>query len=103
MEHITGFDVVLTFSPIDEITGHVFEVFDYYLFLRGYYKVGMLFLGNMSSDKLKIAFESKYIVPFDEISKDFIYYSKEQLMTRNTFYFDNNTVVLVTDGNIHAL
>jgi len=28
------YDVVLTYSPISEITGHVFECFDYYLFLR---------------------------------------------------------------------
>ena len=52
MEKISGYDVVLTFSPIEEITGHVFEVFDYYLFLRDYFKVGMLFLGSISPDKL---------------------------------------------------
>jgi hypothetical protein len=52
MEKITGYDVILTFSPIDEITGHVFEVFDYYLFLRNYYKVGMIFFGNMTPEKL---------------------------------------------------
>lgn len=103
MEYIKGYDVILTFSPIDEITGHVFEVFDYYLFLRDYYKVGMIFLGNMTPDKLKIAFESKYIDEFDSIKNDLMYYSKEDIKTRNTFCFDINTFVLLTDGNIHAL
>lgn len=77
MEKITGYDVILTFSPIDEITGHVFEVFDYYLVLRDKFKTGMIFLGNMTPDNLEIAFKSKYNVDFNEVRKDLIYYSKE--------------------------
>ncbi len=64
MEKINGYEVILTFSPTDEITGHIFEVFDYYLFLRDYFKVGMLFIGSIPLDKLKDAFEDKYVVPF---------------------------------------
>ena len=36
------YDVILTHSPIYEITGHIFECFDYYLFLRQFYKVGII-------------------------------------------------------------
>lgn len=104
MEKIIGYDVVLTFSPTSEITGHVFEVFDYYLFLRDRFKVAMLFLGSMSPEKLKTAFETKYIYKFDDIAKDFIWYSEENLKHgKNIFCFDTETFVLLCDGNIQAL
>lgn len=103
MEKISGYDVVLTFSPIDEITGHVFEVFDYYLFLRDRFRCCMLFLGNMTETDLETAFRSKYVVDFDDVRKDLVYYSKESLRTRNSFSFDRDTVVILTDGNVHAL
>ena len=41
------YDVVLTYSPIIEITGHLFECFDYYLFLRERYRVGILLFNGM--------------------------------------------------------
>lgn len=101
MEKISGYDVVLTFSPIEEITGHVFEVFDYYLFLRDRFKVGMLFLGSIPPDKLEIAFNSKYIERFENIKKDLIYYPVEDIkIGKNIFYFDKSTFVLLCDGNI---
>lgn len=104
MEKITGYEVVLTFSPIEEITGHVFEVFDYYLFLRDYFRVGMLFLGSISVDKLKIAFNSKYVERFENVKKDLIYYSVNDIKTgKNIFCFDRNAFVLLCDGNIQAL
>lgn len=89
MEKIRGYDVILTFSPINEITGHIFEVFDYYLFLREYFKVGMLFLGSISLDKLKVAFESKYINKFTEVTDDLIWYSENDIKHgKNIFCFD---------------
>lgn len=104
MEKISGYDVVLTFSPIQEITGHVFEVFDYYLFLRDYFKVGMLFLGSIPPDKLEIAFNSKYVERFESIKKDLVYYPVEEIKSgKNIFYFDTSTFVLLCDGNIQAL
>jgi hypothetical protein len=66
------YDVILTFSPINEITGHIFECFDYYLFLRDYYKVGILFLGSIKEEKLKNVFNDKYIVNYDDVKNDFI-------------------------------
>ena len=103
MEKISGYDVVLTFSPIREINGHVFEVFDYYLFLRDKYRTAMLFLGNMTIENLEVAWNSKYVVDFQEVKKDLLYYSIDDIKYKNTFYFDLNTFVLLTDGNIHAL
>lgn len=104
MEKIRGYEVILTFSPTDEITGHIFEVFDYYLFLRDYFKVGMLFIGSISLDKLKDAFEDKYIVPFAQIEEDLIFYTLDDVKTgKNIFCFDSKTFVLVCDGNIHAM
>lgn len=72
MTQIKGYDVVLTYSPIIEITGHIFECFDYYLFLRQYCKVGILFFCGLSLDKLKIVFESKYTVQFESVKQDII-------------------------------
>lgn len=43
-----SYDIVLTYSPIIEITGHIFECFDYYLFLRNKYKVGILFFAGLN-------------------------------------------------------
>jgi len=67
-----SYDVVMTYSPIIEITGHIFECFDYYLFLRDYCKVGILFFCGLSKQQLKTAFESKYKVPFSDVEKDLI-------------------------------
>lgn len=104
MEKISGYDVILTFSPINEITGHIFEVFDYYLFLRDYFKVGMLFLGSIPVDKLEVAFESKYLHKFSEVASDLIWYSEDDIKHgKNIFCFDIKTFVLLCDGNIQSL
>ena len=66
------YDVILTYSPIIEITGHIFECFDYYLFLRQFCKVGILFFCGLSREKFKKVFESKYVFPFTDIEADFI-------------------------------
>ena len=72
-----SYDVILTYSPIIEITGHIFECFDYYLFLKDYFKVGMLFFNSLPKDKLKIAWESKYVDSFDDASKDMMFLDVE--------------------------
>ena len=96
-------DVIITYSPIPEITGHLFECFDYYLFLRNYYKVGILFIDSLSREQCKIAFESKYIFQFDDIVNDITFINKEQLVGNNIITFGKNTVVLLADGNIKSL
>ena len=99
---IKKYDVVLTYSPIIEITGHIFECFDYYLFLRQYCKVGMLFFNGLNLDKLKTVFESKYNVNFNDIVNDLIQISIEK-NNKTIIVFDNNTRVILADGNIRSL
>lgn len=98
-----SYDIILTYSPIPEITGHVFECFDYYLFLKDYYKVGILFIDSLERDFLKVAFESKYTLKFDEIEKDCMFITKNQLKDTTIISFGKKTVVLLTDGNIKSL
>lgn len=62
-----SYDVVLTYSPIPEITGHLFECFDYWLHLRLRFKTGILLLGSLPAAKLRAAWESKYSTPFSEV------------------------------------
>lgn len=96
------YDVILTYSPIIEITGHIFECFDYYLFLRQYCNVGILFFCGLSIDKLKIVWNSKYNIPFDTVVNDIIQINIATLQNR-IINFSNNTAVIITDGNIKSL
>ena len=95
---------MLTFSPISEITGHIFECFDYYLFLKDYYKTCILFLGSIPEEKLKKVFNDKYIDNYDDIAEDVIIVTEQQLKTTHKlFTFGKDTVVILCDGNIHQL
>lgn len=98
------YDIILTYSPIIEITGHIFECFDYYLFLRQYCKVGILFFCGLKKEKLKIAFESKYNVLFSDIENDFIQLNDfKPNGEKQIISFGKNTTVILTDGNIKSL
>ena len=98
------YDIILTYSPIIEITGHIFECFDYYLFLRQYYKVGILFFCGLKKEKLKIAFESKYNVSFSDIENDLIQLNDfKPNGQKQIIYFGKNTTVILADGNIKSL
>ena len=97
------YDVVLTYSPIPEITGHLFECFDYYLFLRQFYKVGIVFIDSLPEDKVRTAFESKYTLEYGAISPDCTFISSEDLRDTTIVSFGRNTVVILTDGNIKSL
>lgn len=97
------YDVILTYSPIIEITGHIFECFDYYLFLRQYCKAGILFFCSLNKEKLKVAFESKYTVPFADIEQDFITIdSYSRTSGKQIVSFGKNTTVIITDGNLNS-
>ena len=98
-----SYDIILTYSPIKEITGHIFECFDYYLFLRNYYKVGILSIDSLTEDKLRVAFNSKYNINYDEIKNDVFFVTEQQLKNTTIISFGKNTVVLLTDGNIKSL
>ena len=99
-----SFKVILTYSPIIEITGHIFECFDYYLFLRQYFKTGILFFNSLDLSKIKCMFESKYNIDFSSVVNDIITIddihpsNDKQIIT-----FGANTTVILTDGNIQSL
>lgn len=98
------YDVVLTYSPIIEITGHIFECFDYYLFLRNYFKVGILFFSGLDMSKLKIAWQSKYVVDFAEVQNDILQVQAPQHNQQKVLYkFGEKTIVILADGNYAAL
>lgn len=98
-----SYDVILTYSPIVEITGHVFECFDYWLALRSRYKVGIMFLAGMSIDQLQIAWESKYTISFDEVRDSIIMINDASYSGSHIYRFGKHTVVILCDGNIRAL
>ena len=99
----SSYDVILTYSPIIEITGHIFECFDYFLFLRKYFKVGILFFCGLSKCKLKIAWESKYNVPFSEVEDNLIQLDISNNNSVKLISFGKKTFVLLADGNIKSL
>jgi hypothetical protein len=96
------YDVILTYSPIIEITGHLFECFDYYLFLREYYKVGILLFNGMKRSALCTAFESKYNISFDDIESDLLFLDNVSRNSIVDIYVSSKTFLLITDGNIKA-
>ena len=98
------FDIILTYSPgINEITGHIFECFDYYLVLKTKYKVGILFFQTIKFDYLKIAFENKYNVDFNSVVDDIIIINSKTLLTEHIYNFGQSTITILTDGNINSL
>lgn len=100
----TKYKVILTYSPIIEITGHIFECFDYYLFLRQYCKTGILFFNGLKLEKLRIVFESKYNQPFDSILDDLIILDNISVNSnKQIINFGKNTTVILSDGNIKSL
>ena len=96
------YDIVLTYSPIIEITGHLFECFDYYLFLREKYKVGILLFNGMPVSALRTAFESKYNVCFDEVERDLMLVDGVSCNAMVDVYVPPKTFLLVADGNFKA-
>ena len=99
----SSYDVILTYSPINEITGHIFECFDYWLILSQKYKTGIMFLGAIPDKDLKTAWESKYIVPFEKVEPYIIHVSYETMQNQRLYMFGPKTVVLIADGNILSL
>ena len=96
-------DILLTMSPICEVTGHIFECFDYYLLLHNHFNVKILFFNGVSYENLKKLFNYKYTVDFSIVEKDIIYFNIENLMEQKYFIFDNKTKVLLVDGNVKGL
>lgn len=97
------YDIILTYSPIVEITGHVFECFDYWLLLRERYRVGILFLAGLSLQKLEIAWNSKYNVSFNDVKDSIVMIDDSQFKGPHIYKFNESTLVFLCDGNIRAL
>lgn len=97
------YDIVLTFSRITEITGHIFECFDYWIILRTRYNVGILFLDTIPMDKLKLSWESKYNISFNEVIQDIIYIDSDRFKKEKIYMFNKKTIVFLVDGDILAL
>ena len=95
-------DVVLTYSPIIEITGHLFECFDYYLFLSGRYRVRILLFDGLPDAALQTAFESKYKASFDDVLPDIDRVDGASRDSPVDVYVPPNTFLLMTDGNFKA-
>lgn len=92
------YNVLLTFSPIKEITGHWFEVFEYYWYLKEHnLKPYMLFHSpGLSFEDVYSALKDKYSV--DIPKKDLYVLSKVEKLIAAPL-----AVALVCDGNFSAL
>lgn len=97
-----NYDVILTYSPIIEVTGHIFECFDYYLYLRQYCNVGVLFFNSLNIKSLEVLWNSKYNIDFSIIKPNLLFLNLNDIKStkQNIIKFNSNTKVLITDGNI---
>lgn len=91
------YDIVLMHSPIEEITGHWFEMFEYYAYLRAYgYKSCMLFFTNsVEKESIISAFREKYSVEI--CNEDIVVIKKENLI------ICPHAICIVCDGNFQSL
>lgn len=66
------YEVLLTYSPISEVTGHIYEVFEYYLVLRKYFRTAMFFHApTISKERILNSLRDKYSVPWESYAQDF--------------------------------
>ena len=92
------YNVVLTFSPIEEITGHWFEVYEYYYFLKRHgLKPCMLFQSpNVNEIIISKTLQDKYVNC--SVLEDFYVLSYEEKLIGCPL-----AVVIVCDGNFKSL
>lgn len=92
------YNVVLTFSPIEEITGHWFEVYEYYYFLKRHgLKPCMLFQSpNVNEIVISKTLQDKYVNC--SVLEDFYVLSYEEKLIGCPL-----AVVIVCDGNFKSL
>jgi len=64
------YDIVLTSSPIDEVSGHLFECFDYYLLFKENGLNACILLFNFPDVDLQKLFEGKYNAEWSSIKQD---------------------------------
>jgi hypothetical protein len=94
---LNNIDIILTYSPIDECTGHIFEVFDYYLLLRNYFKCKILLLTKLNIDLVDNALSRYLDNNIKLIKEDLILlndYKKYKIISVK------DSIILITDGNL---
>jgi hypothetical protein len=99
-------DVVITYSPIEEMTGHLHETFDYYLFLKERFSVGMLVMTELDRDAVVGCFADRFALRPGELERfleDLVYVRTDEAFGRERVIDARDSVVLLTDGNIRAL
>lgn len=91
------YDVVLMHSPIEEITGHWFEIFEYYTYLRayGYHPCMLFFSPRISVETIKNTLYEKYSVSIPD--EDILKIDFENLIVCP------HAVCIVCDGNFKSL
>ncbi|HLE09642.1 MAG: hypothetical protein A2504_07035 [Bdellovibrionales bacterium RIFOXYD12_FULL_39_22] len=80
------------------ICGHTFEVIDYYLLLKKYFRVGILLAEDIDWPTFKQAITSKYdisLLELEEIQADTVFFNRPKLVTGNN--------ILFTDGGVTSL
>lgn len=92
------YNVLLTFSPIREITGHWFEVFEYYYFLKkhGFFPCMLFNSPGIQKSTIIVALKEKYSCSISE-EDIFVLEDNEHIIAAP------NSVVIVCDGNFYSL
>jgi len=98
------YDIIISLTEHTSISGHFFEAFDYYIFLKQYYlSVGMLFVTDVDVSEIRIAYEAKYqrgVAPcWNDVRYDLEIISHEEYNNLE-FVLLGKTPILYVDGSI---
>jgi hypothetical protein len=92
-------DIIITYSPIREHTGHIFEVFDYYIILKNYFNVKIILFTKLTINDINsclLRYKEKYIN--DILDNLILINNYENYKIINC----KNSIIIITDGNIKA-
>lgn len=97
-----NYQVLITYSPISEMTGHMREAWDYYFLLKKYFKTAILFhTPTLNLDYILDNSLSEYEVSeqeYEEIKNDIFHSDKEKHLIVSP-----SAICLLCDGNIRSL
>lgn len=96
-----NYDLWLSYSwgPVSQgICGHIYEVIDYYFFLKDYYRVGILLAEDIDLDRLIKLVEDKY-----EVDQNDIDLLRENTVVCNRPLIVRGNNILFTDGGVKYL
>ena len=101
-----NYDLWLTYSWSNNnhgICGHTFEVIDYYLLLKKYFRVGILLAEDIDWPIFEAAVLSKYEVSENEINQlrqDTVFCNRPKLVSCKNILFTDGGVVSLRDKTI---